>query len=87
MGLTCTRCSSTGFLNLHQIPENELPEIGDNFHELVLKWMQSHTEHDVTVCDCCGNGDNWHNIPGEHEHSDYGPTGPYAYNGGLPECY
>lgn len=22
--------------------------------------------HDVSVCDCCGNGDHWHGTPGEH---------------------
>ena len=22
--------------------------------------------HDVQVCDCCGNGEHWHEMPGEH---------------------
>jgi len=22
--------------------------------------------HDVQVCDCCGDGDGWYGIPGEH---------------------
>ena len=22
--------------------------------------------HDVQVCDCCGDGENWHDLPGEH---------------------
>ncbi len=23
-------------------------------------------QHDVQVCDCCGNGSEWHGEPGEH---------------------
>jgi hypothetical protein len=25
-------------------------------------------QHDVAVCDCCGDGDGWINEPGEHRH-------------------
>ena len=45
-------------------------------------------DHDVAICDCCGDGRVWHGNRGEH----YGPEdpqghdGPYAYNGGLCEC-
>uniref|UniRef100_A0A6M3JHU8 Uncharacterized protein n=1 Tax=viral metagenome TaxID=1070528 RepID=A0A6M3JHU8_9ZZZZ len=44
--------------------------------------------HDVTVCDCCGDGEGWYGEPGEHYNSDdpSGPDGPYGYNGGLCEC-
>jgi len=87
---TCTRCQGTGFLNLHQIPDDDLAYIGDDFIGGVLEWIDSQTEsHDVIVCDCCGDGDEWYGEPGEH----YGPqdpsgdSGPYAYNGGLCECH
>jgi len=23
-------------------------------------------QHDVQVCDCCGDGYDWHGVPGEH---------------------
>lgn len=46
-------------------------------------------DHDVQVCDCCGDGDTWYGTPGEHYSNDdpSGPNGPYAYNGGLCECH
>jgi len=83
MGITCTRCQNSGFLNIEQIPEQH---IRDDV-ELVLAWITEHTDHDVQVCDCCGDGQNHYREPGEHSCCDYGPHGPYAYNGGLPECY
>ena len=24
-------------------------------------------QHDVSVCDCCGDGETWHGAPGEHD--------------------
>lgn len=47
-------------------------------------------QHDVQVCDCCGNGvDDWHGPPGEHygPNDPKGPNGPYAGNGGLCQCH
>jgi len=103
--LTCTRCEGTGFLNIHQLPEELQSGIKnsafeymgqnikykvvatDEWHDMVLKWIAAEENHDVSVCDCCGNGEDWHGIAGEHDHNDYGKDGPYAYNGGLPECY
>ena len=85
--MTCTRCSGTGFLNLEQMEDGffdnlEPPEI--------LTWIRAHPDgHDVCVCDCCGDGDSaWHGTPGAHYSTDdpRGPSGPYAYNGGLCEC-
>ena len=35
-------------------------------------------QHDVSVCDCCGDGENWHGTPGEHHLEDGEP---------FPECY
>lgn len=84
--MNCTRCEGTGFLNIGQTPE----AISDGGIWLILKWMnETNTEHDVTVCDCCGDGEDWHGEPGEHYGSGdpQGNHGPYAYNGGLCECH
>lgn len=88
--MTCTRCENTGFLNLFQIDQETIANweaTGDN--NIILEWIKTHTEpHDVSVCDCCGNGEMWYGEPGEHfmggDHA--GREGPYGYNGGLPEC-
>ncbi len=81
----CTRCGGTGFLNGAQIPD----DVFDKGTEATRRWMlNTPIAHDVQVCDCCGNGEEWHGEAGEH----YGPSdpsgmeGPYAYNGGLAEC-
>jgi len=86
MSQHCTRCGGTGFLNVEQIPESAV-DCGDS--AAILLWVESHGDHDVAVCDCCGDGENWHGIPGEHYNDDDppGPGGPYAYNGGLCECH
>jgi hypothetical protein len=83
--MTCTRCGGTGFLNTHQIPAE-----CDNPTDLIAgiqAWMAANPDSDVQVCDCCGDGDEWYDEPGEHNSRDYGRHGPYAHNGGLPECY
>jgi len=56
---------------------------------MVLKWISNNTEHDVQVCDCCGDGEDWHGEIGEHysDHDPQGDGGPYEYNGGLCECH
>jgi len=83
--MNCTRCRGTGFLNTEQIEDGV--DIGDK--DAVFAWMKEHPESDVTVCDCCGNGENWYGEPGEHYGSNdpVGSNGPYAYNGGLCECH
>jgi len=90
MSIKCTRCKGTGFLNFHQIPNEDLLEMDKaaDFGDAVLKWMQSNDSHDVAICDCCGDGESWYGIPGEHYNEDdpRGNNGPYAYNGGLCEC-
>lgn len=87
---TCTRCENTGFLNLHQIPNAEMIELekSDDFEHAVLQWIKNNGEHDVQVCDCCGDGEQWYGTPGEHYNNEdpRGYEGPYAYNGGLCEC-
>jgi len=87
MSITCTRCDGTGFLNSHQIPGSILKNSSD-FQAAILEWMQSNEGHDVMICDCCGDGEGWYGVPGEHyNHEDpRGEDGPYAYNGGLCEC-
>ena len=83
--MICTRCEGSGFLNLEQIDKCI---DGDNI-EAILEWIETHDEHDVSVCDCCGDCENWFGTPGEHYTSDDPPGdhGPYAYNGGLCECH
>ena len=89
--MNCTRCASTGFLNIHQFTE----ATGKDFFELedaqdvVLKQIKNNENHDIQVCDCCGDGENWYGAPGEHYNSEdiSGPDGPYAYNGGHCECH
>ena len=89
---TCTRCEKTGFLNIDQYTEitgNDFFEL-ENPHSTVKKWIGGEFwDHDVQVCDCCGNGEDWHGTPGEHYNSDDLPgyNGPYGYNGGLCECH
>jgi len=88
--MKCNRCDGTGFLNLHQIDGRygmDVPDIGD--YESIRQWMNTHTDNDVSICDCCGDGENWYGIPGEHYNDDdpMGDNGPYAYNGGRCECH
>ena len=88
--MKCTRCDGTGFINLHQIPELEHDAIESSSDpvKITLEWIEKHENHDVSVCDCCGDGEGWyHDEPGTHEDTQFGMDGPYAYNGGLPECY
>ena len=80
----CTRCDGTGFLNCEQCPV----EVFEVSNECVLQWIADNEDHDVQVCDCCGDGKEWYGSPGEHYSNEdpRGPDGPYAYNGGLCEC-
>lgn len=82
--MNCTRCDGSGFLNAGQLP----PEADHWEHDRILKWCHTNENHDVTICDCCGDGDAWYGTPGEHYgHDDpRGPHGPYANNGGLCRC-
>ena len=84
--MMCTRCDGTGYLNLHQIPEDWW---GLTEPEMYL-WVQSpDNTTDVQVCDCCGDGEEWYGQPGHHYGPDdpIGEYGPYQYNGGLCECH
>jgi hypothetical protein len=78
--MNCTRCQRTGFINLHQVDETTLAlfeEAGE--HDVILAWIESQTEpHDVSVCDCCGDGQEWHGTPGFHWLNSQEP---------FPECY
>lgn len=85
--MTCNRCEGTSFLNIHQLPREIRALEGDAWHRAVLQWIIEHSNHDVQICDCCGDGESWYGKPGEHDPADFGEYGPYAYNGGLPECY
>lgn len=72
--MNCTRCSGTGFLNLEHLEELDpgifmlFEQRGD--HNMVLNWIKTETrDHDVSVCDCCGNGEDWFGTPGMHTRS------------------
>ena len=74
-------------MNIHQLPKSILESWDIN---TIQHWIKFNPEsHNVQICDCCGNGEVWYGEPGEHfQDGDHGgPNGPYAYNGGLPECY
>jgi hypothetical protein len=91
MAITCTRCDGSGFLNINQIPDEFIYAHQDNpdWPEIVKRWARENQPNDVTVCDCCGDGeDDWYGIPGEHYNQEdpRGHDGPYGYNGGLCEC-
>lgn len=87
--MTCNPCGGTGFKNIEQIPEVEFNAMRD-FPSDVQKWMASQADpHDVQICDCCGDGEGWYGMPGEHYTSEdpVGKNGPYASNGGLCKCH
>ena len=88
---TCTRCQGTGFLNIDQLDDKTLNNFDNDGHEVVLEWLKNNddNDHDVQVCDCCGDGENWHGEIGCHYVGGdlIGEAGPYAYNGGLCECH
>jgi len=89
MSQVCTRCKGTGFLNLDQVDDETLKLFDESgVYGVILLWIDEHKNHDVSVCDCCGNGEEWYGTPGEHyNHEDpRGEYGPYVYNGGLCEC-
>ena len=80
--MICNHCVE-GFLNIGQLPSFILP----NDQGAILNYIHTRDGHDISVCNCCGTGENWHGEAGYHTPADYGPDGPYSYNGGLPECY
>jgi hypothetical protein len=83
--MVCNHCKGTVFLNSHQLPI----DISVDDTEKVVKWIKENFGHDVSVCDCCGDGEAWHGTPGNHYGNDdpSGKNGPYVYNGGLCECH
>lgn len=90
MSTNCTRCGGTGFLNIEQVPEKVVSEFfGTMDHNIILCWASGADAHDVQVCDCCGNGEDWYGVPGEHYNNEdpQGYNGPYGYNDGLCECH
>ncbi len=89
--MTCTRCGGTGVLNEHLLAAL-MPEDGtaDDIAR-ILQFLHSVEggQHEVRVCDCCGDGDRWYGTPGEH----YGPDDPRGPNWtlrqqwGLRRCH
>jgi hypothetical protein len=62
--MICTRCEGSGFLNICQVPDH----LVDQDVEVILDWALRNSGHDVTVCDCCGDGEEWYGLPGEHKY-------------------
>jgi len=85
--MNCTRCEGTGFLNLDQVEDYFLKKFDDTGEEeIILNWIKANDEHDVQICDCCGDNETgWHGVRGEHFNGEEN-QGVYDYNGGLPEC-
>jgi len=49
MGLTCTRCEGTGFLNAYQIDDS----IANEDHETILAWLEEkELEFEGRCCSC-----------------------------------
>lgn len=70
----CTRCAGTGFDNIEQLPDS----IDPYDTEAVLQWLETHKgeEHDVGLCICCSNGEEWYNEPGRHDRRN--PLDPFG---------
>ena len=88
--MICTRCEGTGFINLHQIPCEQRTAMEGNLVAAVPVWIAEQTKpHDVSICDCCGDGSGWYGEPGQHYGGDdpKGDRGPYHNNGGLCQCH
>lgn len=83
--MICTRCENTGFLNIFQVDEKTIEEFENIGTDIILKWIKENKEHDVQVCDCCGDGQEWYGEPGEHYNGEE-EEGVYDYNGGFCEC-
>lgn len=81
--MNCTRCSGEGFINLHQIPDEDWKaiEAAEDFHKATLAWIEANSDHDVSVCDCCGDGEKWYTTPGEHGNPHDPEREPF------PECF
>lgn len=92
MTLVCTVCDGSGFVNIEQVDDLLLFRLegSPSFHIEITRWINTHDNHDVAICRCCGDGDEgWYGEPGEHYGPDdpCGQNGPYADNGGLCECH
>ena len=83
--MNCTRCNGTGFLNHELLPA----DIADQGLTEILAHIEADSETVVSICDCCGDGEEWHGEPGSHYHAadPQGVDGKYGYNGGLAECH
>ena len=77
--MNCTHCESTGFLNLEQVDEPTYLQFLDSGNvDVILEWIATNNNHDVAMCDCCGDGQEWYGEPGHHH---LGAEEPF------PECY
>ena len=91
----CTRCDGMGYLNLtvdfkfYKRLLEALDEVDSESEQEILADWREIEDHDVQVCDCCGDGECWYGVPGEHYNDldPQGSRGPYTYNGGFCGCH
>jgi hypothetical protein len=76
--VNCTRCGETGFLNVELLPDDvrDCMDVND-----IEEWIRAHDDHDVQVCDCCGDGEGWYGEPGQHRETN----GKWD-SGHVPHC-
>jgi hypothetical protein len=57
---TCTRCQTTGFLNMHQVDDEIIKQFDASSDEkIICKWVDENQPNDVCDCDCCdGSGEH-----------------------------
>lgn len=100
--MICNPCEGTGFKNVDQFPRDmdthekrvawlldrnsEIERSGDCSCHVNPPCPRCELIHDIEICDCCGDGEGWYGVPGEHYGPDdpRGPRGPY---GGLAKCH
>ena len=88
--MTCNPCDGTGIRNAEYVRASMWTQHHQGDLPLAdLVRLANEENPDVTVCDCCGDGDDWYGEPGRHYTRDDppGPRGPYASNGGLCKCH
>jgi len=64
----CNRCEGSGFLNLEQVDchaKETFCETGDP--SIILQWIATNIDHDVDMCDCCSDSNDWYGEPGWHD--------------------
>lgn len=68
--MLCTRCDGTGFINWDdRLPKHVYELEADKVLEYISNFFGLE-DTDMSVCDCCGNGESWYGEPGSHNPND-----------------